>query len=247
MPVIVFFSVLAIILGATALGLYLSTVLPRQHVNTDSKDVIRAFMDINALLAAVVLGLLVFSAKSSFDTKDLEWKHASANIILLDRLLAEYGPGTREAREQLRAAVERKLKQFEQPETSKAKLIVGLEDVQIQIAGLSPDTDAQRWLKSKALDVSNTIAQARWFLLDESGGTIPIPFLTVLMFWLAIIFFSHALFTPMNATTLGVIFLSAVSLAASVFLIMEMDQSMEGLISISSAPLREALAELGRR
>lgn len=246
MAVITFFSVLAILLGATALGLYLGTTLPRQHVNTDSKDVIRAFMDINALLAAVVLGLLVFSAKSSFDTKDLEWKHASANIILLDRLLAEYGPETREAREKLRIAVERKLGQFEQPKTSKAKLVVGLEDVQSLIGRLAPATDGQHWLKSKALDVSNDVAQARWFLLDEIGGTIPIPFLAVLMFWLAIIFFSHSLFAPRNTTTLGVIFLSSVSLAASVFLIMEMDQSLEGLISISSLPLREALQELGR-
>lgn len=245
MSVIVFFSVLAILLGATALGLYFGATLPRHHLNRDSKDVIHAFMDINALLAAVVLGLLVFSAKSSFDTKDLEWKHASANIILLDRLLAQYGPETRPAREKLRAAVERKLKQFEQPAAPRSKFVVRLEDVQSQIGLLSPETDAQHWQKSKALDVSNTIAQARWFLLDEIGSTIPIPFLAVLMFWLAIIFFGHSLFAPRNMTTLGVIFLSAVSLAASVFLIMEMDQSLEGMISISSEPLREAIKELG--
>lgn len=246
MPVAVFFIVLAVILGATALGLYLGRILPKHHVSEGSKEIIHAFMEVNALLAAVVLGLLTFSAKTSFDTKDLEWKHASAKIILLDRLMDQYGPETAEARKHLRATVAKKIAQAERSGGAETNLVVRLDDVQLQLASLSPATDGQRWLKHKALDISNDISQARWFLLDEIDSTMPLPFLAVMVFWLALIFFSYGLFTPRNMTVLAVVFLCAVSLAASVFLIMEMDRSMEGLITISIDPLRETLAELGK-
>lgn len=246
MPVTVFFIVLAVILGATVLGLYLATILPKHHVSEGSKEIIHAFMGVNALLAAVVLGLLVFSAKTSFDTKDLEWKHATAKILLLDRLMAQYGPETNEARKHLRAAVAAKLAEVERSPGTTTELLVSLDDVQLQLGNLSPATDGQRWLKHKALDISNDIAQARWFLLDEIDSTMPLPFLAVMVFWVALIFFSYGLFTPRNVTVLAVVFMCAVSLAASVFLIMEMDRSMDGLITISSDPLRETLAELGK-
>lgn len=245
MPITMFFVVLAAILIATLLGLFLATVLPKQHVNPSSKEIIRAFMDVNALLAAVVLGLLVFAAKTAFDTKDMEWKHSAANIILLDRLLAQFGPETDKARKLLRATVAAKLAQIGHSQASSPDLVVSLGGVQHEIGNLSPVTDSQQWLKRKALDVSSTIAQARWFLLDEVDSTMPLPFLAVMVFWLALIFFSYGLFTPTNFTVLAVVFLCAISLAATVFLIMEMDQSMDGLITISTAPLREAMFELG--
>src|SRR5690606_41981877 len=113
MPVMMFFIVLAVVLSGAGLGLYMATVLPKHHVSEQSKDIVRAFMEVNGLLSAVVLGLLIFSAKTSFDIKDTEWKHASANIVLLDRLLAQYGQETNEARQRLRAAVAAKLAQLE--------------------------------------------------------------------------------------------------------------------------------------
>lgn len=246
MPVMMFFIVLAVVLSGAGLGLYMATVLPKHHVSEQSKDIVRAFMEVNGLLSAVVLGLLIFSAKTSFDIKDTEWKHASANIVLLDRLLAQYGQETNEARQRLRAAVAAKLAQLETSGAPQGELVIGLDDVQRRIGELSPATDAQHWLKAKALDVSSTIAQARWFLLDEIDSTMPMPFLAVMVFWLALIFFSYGLFMPRNATVVVIVFLCAVALAASVFLIMEMDQSIKGVISISAAPLRESLANLGQ-
>ena len=243
MPVVAFLIVFALTFCAALLGLFLATVLPKHHMTEESQRAIHSFLELNGLLAAVVLGFLVFSAKTSFDTKDTEWRHASAEVILLDRLMSHYGPETRDLRALLRKAVASKLAQFKKSRKP-TELVVGIDQVQLQLSSLVPTTDAQSWLKSRALDVTNEIAQTRWFLLDDVDSTMPIPFLALLILWLAIIFFGNALFAPRNTTVLSIIALCAVVLAGSVFLIMEMDESQGGLISISSAPLHEALTEL---
>ena len=111
---------------------------------------------------------------------------------------------------------------------------------------LSPTTDAQRLVKSRALDIGGDIAKARGFLMENVDSTVPVAFLAILVFWLAFIFFSYGLFAEGNATVISVLLLCALSLAGSVYLIFEMDNSLEGPISISTAPLKRALEYLGR-
>jgi hypothetical protein len=248
MPVVVFFFVLACLLGAALAGLWAATLLPRHHLSAASKDVIYAFMNVIALLAAVVLGLLIFAAKTSFDTKDTEWKHASANMILLDRVLAHYGPEATGARELLKAAVSRKLAQLEHnpADHASALLVAGIEEVQDAVRTLWPTSDAQRLLKSRALEVSGDIARARWILIENVDSTVPMAFLLVLILWLAFIFFSYGLFAERNATVLSVLVLCALSLAGSVYLIFEMDNAMQGPIAISTAPLKRAFEHIGK-
>jgi hypothetical protein len=247
MPVLIFFIVLACTFGAMFLGMRIAPKLPREHLTGASKEIIHAFMGVIALLAAVILGLLMYAAKTSFDTKDAEFRHATAKLILLDRILAHYGPEVAGARHTLKAAVEAKLAQAQprvQPgHTGTFRIIEGLQD---QLRGLTPQTEAQRWLQKRALDISGDIAQTRWFLIDDLDSTMPMPFLIVLIFWLALIFFCYGLFTPENATVHTIAFLCAVSLAASVYLILEMDNSLEGPIRISVDPLRKAILQLGR-
>ncbi len=250
MPMVVFFVVFACLMGAAVGGLYCARLLPRHHLSAASKDVIYAFMNLIALLAAVVLGLLIFAAKTSYDTKDMEWKHASANIILLDRVLAHYGPEAAAARDLLKAAVSRKLAQLESNPAGQSSgsrpLVAGIEEVQDAVGKLSPTTEAQRLVKSRALDIGGDIAKARWFLMENVDSTVPVAFLAILVFWLAFIFFSYGLFAEGNATVISVLLLCALSLAGSVYLIFEMDNSLEGPISISTAPLKRALEYLGR-
>jgi hypothetical protein len=251
MPVVVFLVVLACLLGAAVGGLYSARLLPQHHLSAATKDVIYAFMNLIALLAAVVLGLLIFAAKTSYDTKDMEWKHASANIVLLDRALAHYGPEAAAARDLLKAAVSRKLAQLEskpagQLSSGSRPLVAGIEEVQDAVRNLSPTTDAQRLSRSRALDIGGDIAKARWFLIENVDSTVPLAFLAVLVFWLAFIFFSYGLFAERNATVISVLVLCALSLAGSVYLIFEMDNYMQGPISISTAPLKRAIENLGQ-
>lgn len=247
MPMLVFCTVLACTFGATLIAAYIAPTLPKENLTGPSKEVVHAFMAVVALLAAVILGLLMYAAKTSFDNKDAEFRHATAKLVLLDRVLAHYGPEVSNARKQLRATVERKLAESEPgPKVSKQGGFAVIELVQDELRGLTPSNEGQRWIQKRALDLSSEIAETRWFLVDDLDSSMPTPFLVILVFWLALIFFCYGLFAPRNATVLTIAFLCAVSLAASVYLVLEMDNSLEGPISISLEPLRKALDHMGK-
>ena len=97
--------VFACIFGGTLLGMLLRVLLPEQHLSGESKDVIKLGMGLIGTMTALVLGLLIASAKSSFDTQRNGMAQLSANIIMMDRALAHYGTEAKEAREMLRASV----------------------------------------------------------------------------------------------------------------------------------------------
>jgi hypothetical protein len=99
--------VLACVFGGALLGMMLRAALPEHHVNTESKDLVKLVMGLIATMAALVLGLVVASARSSYDKQSTEITQISANISLLDRILALYGPETKEARDMLRRSVVR--------------------------------------------------------------------------------------------------------------------------------------------
>jgi type II secretory pathway pseudopilin PulG len=243
--------VFACVFGGALFGMYLGTVLPKDHLNPDARDVIKVAMAMIATLAALVLGLLIASAKSSLDEKESELRSTAAQVVLLDRTMAEYGPETQEARDLLRQTTAARISQIwpEGNSTVTPSAIgrgSGIEAIQRKLLDLSPQTDAQRWLQSTALQISGTIAAARWSVLQQLGSSIQWPFIAIMVFWLAIIFASFGLFAPRNASVTAALFVAALSVAGSIFLILEMDQPYSGLIKISSAPLRTALEQLGR-
>jgi hypothetical protein len=241
------------VFGGALLGMLLNFVLPKHHLTSDSKDVIKVSMAMVATLAALVVGLLIASAKSSFDTKDSELRGAAAHAILLDRTMAEYGPETGEARHLFRQMVAMKINQI-WPKESTGKVDAeaigrgpGIETIQRKLLDLVPQNDAQHWLKSTALQLSSNIAEARWLVAEHVGSSIQWPFLAILVFWLAAICASFGLFAPRNGSVMTALLVCALSLAGSIYLIVEMDQPYGGLIEISSAPLRTLLEQLGQQ
>jgi hypothetical protein len=241
------------VFGGALLGMLFRTILPEHHLNPDSKDVVKVGMGLIATMAALVLGLLTGSAKSAFDTQDSEVKQNAANIILLDRTLAHYGPETKPIRDQIRRAVEYKLAatwpeddpRAARVDTSEATPAV--EAIEDEIRGLSPQSDAQRALQSRALQVSGDVMQTRWLMFgQQAGNSIQTPLLVVLVFWLAALFASFGLFAPRNATVTAVLCVSALSVSGVILLILEMNQPFQGLVRISGAPVRYALAHLGQ-
>src|SRR5262249_16942785 len=114
------------------------------------------------------------------------------------------------------------------------------------IRDLSPQNDAQRMVQSHAVQINVELGKARWALSQGEANSVPTPFLAVLMFWLVVLYTGLGLLSPRNATAIIVIFVCALSVAAAVFLILDLDQPFEGLIRLSSAPLRDALALLGQ-
>jgi hypothetical protein len=242
--------VFAGVFGSALLALFVHRALPEDHLTTDSKDVVKLGIALIATMSALVLSLLIASAKSAFDTRSNQLVQASADIILLDRALARYGPEKKEARSLLQRSVAATVEQFWPAEGARpipidpgASVVEALYD---QIERLSPQSDVQRALRGQAETMALDEGRTRVLLFEHLGTSIPVPFLVVLVFWLCIIFASFGLFAPRNATVIGVRGVCALSVSGAIFLILELDRSFEGLLQVSGAPLRTALAQLGR-
>src|SRR5260370_20369593 len=91
--------------GGVLIGMLLRNTLPEHHLSTDAKDVVRLGTGLIGTIAALVLGLLIASAKNSYDTQSTQIKQMTASIILLDNLLSRSGPETEAARVLLRRGV----------------------------------------------------------------------------------------------------------------------------------------------
>jgi hypothetical protein len=221
----------------------LSSVLPKEHLSENAKDVIKVTMAMLATLAALVLGLLTASAKSSLDDKENAVRSWPAEALLLDRTLAQYGPEAQGARELLKQAIAARIAQLwpgsgEAVTPAKIGEGAGIEGVQQALLALTPKTDAQRWLQSTALQTTNTIAARRWLIAQQIASNLRWPFLVVLNL-LACCHFCEL--RPVRAAQYyrgSRSFVAALSVAGSIFLILEMDQPYSGFIKIKSDPLR---------
>jgi hypothetical protein len=245
------FIIFACVLGGAVLGMFMRSVLPEHHVNEDSKYIFKLGMGLLATLAALVLGLLIASAKSSYDVKEDEIKQGAAKIILLDRTLRHYGPEADQARAILRhaAATHTDLTWMEsglQIGARSGGASSDIEEVQEKLRVLVPANGAQSWLQTRGLQLTSELTQMRWLSIDQHRGSIPTPFLVALVFWLAVIFCSFGLFAPRHGTVYAVIFACALSVSSAIFLILELDRPFEGLLTISEAPLRDAIVELNQ-
>ena len=240
------------IFGGALLGLLLHGVLPEPHLRDASKDTVKVGAGMIATLSALVLGLLVGSAKNTFDTAEAEMTQGSAKIILLDRLLADYGPETKAAREQLRRTVATQIEDLWPEEKTGASGLAafertgGLEAVQMTLLKVMPTTDAQRQLFAAAQQICGDLRQTRWLLVEQTQSPIPIPFLVVLLFWLTVLHVSFGMLAPRNATVIAVLLICALSVSGAIFMILEMSHPLDGMIKVSSAPMRKALEHLGQ-
>jgi hypothetical protein len=244
MSVIVF----ACVLGGAVFGIFLRNTLPEHHLSGSTKDVVRLGTGLIGTIAALVLGLLIASANSTYQTQSSQVQQLTAEVVVLDSTLAQYGPETEPARNRLRGVVSALADRIwrengadsakAQPfEANTASLAFYNE-----ILKLSPQNEAQRFLQARALDAIQDLGKTRLLLFAEEGRAIPMPFLVVLVSWLAIIFASYGLFADNNATTIAALSIFALSASASIFLILELSQPFTGLMMISSEPLRHALA-----
>jgi len=251
-PILTSAVVIACTVSGAHLGMAVRNKLPEHHLNADTKEVVKLGAGLIATLTALVLGLLVSSAKDTLDTMNRELTQDGAKIILLDRNLANYGPETNEIRALQRNQVGRTIKLIWPEEVhdtaalKKAEDSHPLEKFQAGLRALSPRNDTQRQLQAQALQLSHDLAQSRWLLVETTQHEPPKAFLVILLLWLTILYICYGLISPRNGTVRAVYFISALSIAGAVFLILEMSTPLNGIIKVSSAPLQKALTLLGR-
>jgi hypothetical protein len=239
-----------VLVGGVLVGALLRRVLPEHHLDSHAKDVVRLGCALIATISGLVLGLLINSAKTNFDTQRDEIRQLTANIILLDHLLTQFGPEARPARGLIRDATAGMVDRIWSDGTIKPAHNAPFLSTGVGVAAdrairsLAPTTDAQRAYHSQAIQTANTILQARLILYEQSDSRMPIAFLAVLVFWLFILFVSFSLFSPLSPTALVALVVIALSASAALFLILEMYQPFSGIMQIDSEPLRRALAPL---
>jgi hypothetical protein len=236
------------LVGAALLGKRVHRYLPEDHLSADSRDAVKLAMGLLATMTALVLGLLVSSAKDGYDTKRSVVIQMAAKVAFLDRVLALYGPETGEARGDLRAAVADAVRHiWPTYKGGPAQLAPnqGVGDaVFVTIQRLSPHDDTQRALKAQLATLMVDLGQLRSLLIAQSIPSISIPMLIILVSWLVVIFFGFSLIAPPNATTTLALVASAFSVACAIFLILELDHPFGGLIHIPSEPLINVFTHL---
>ena len=243
------------VFSTALLGIFVSPRLPIGHLSQESKDVVRLAMGLVSTTVAVALGLLISSAKGFYDTQSSEVAQLAANYIFLDQVLSYYGPETRDARSGLRDGLasllgdDGYLQGFNKSNNAYVDIKSGTrfrEDIFARIQALSPRDDNQRSLKAQALSVVFQLGQTRWLIFEQNAVPVPSLLLSMLGAWLIVLFLSFGIFAPRNLTVLVGLFIAALAVCGAILLILEMYHPQVGLIRVSDAPLRAALAQIGQ-
>jgi hypothetical protein len=230
------------LVGAVLLGRALRRLLPEDHLTADSRDTIKLAMGLVATMTALVLGLLVSSAKGAYDTKRSEVIQMAAKVAFLDRAA--------EARASFHEAIEEAVREIWPAEAGvAAHLAPNVQAgnvVYSAIQGLSPQDDTQRKLKDQATTLATELGQLRSLLAAQAAASISIPMLIILVSWLIVIFLGFSVLAPPNATVILALMIAALAVAGAIFLILELDQPFAGLIRISSEPMLNALHQFAK-
>jgi hypothetical protein len=244
--------VFAFTFGGALAGLWLHARLPDHHLGGDSRDVVKLVMGLIATVAALVLGLLISTAHRSYEAQGAEVQQIGVHLFQLDRALEQFGPEAKDARAMLYRLVRMEVERASAPGGMQAAIGAPLEAQKAAaslfetISTLSPKTDSQRFIQSSALQLLTSLGHTRLLLSEQAQSSISWPFLVVLVFWLTVLFVGFGLFARRNATLVSALCLGALSVAGATFLILEMNRPYTGLMQVSIAPIRNALAQMNR-
>ena len=243
-------TVLVALLTAQAVGTWIRRLLPEHHLSAESKDTIKLAMGLVGTMTALVLGLLVSSAKSSYDTTRGEVLQMAAKVSLIDRIFAVYGPEATQVREQFRELMKGTIRKM-WPDARDQPADLGMNNqgggaLYFAIETLSAKDEGQRSLKAQAASQVVELAQLRSLLMAQSTPSISKPMLVIVISWLVVIFLSFSLLSPSNVTANLALVIAAISVSGAIFLILELDRPFGGMVRISSDPMVNVLREDGK-
>jgi hypothetical protein len=236
--------------GAALMAMFIGDRLPEHHLASYSKELVRLVMGLIATITALVLGLLISSAHSAYDAQRAELQQLSVHIYQIDRILARFGPDAIESRELLRRIVAADIARIwpiDGPGAAKYAPLSAQQEAEglfDDIAGLLPKSDLQRLGQSRALQLLASIGETQRLMVEQAQGGLSWPFLSVLVSWLTILFFSFGLFARFNVTVVVALFVGSLSVAGAIFLILEMNQPYSGWMPVRSTPRRDALTQM---
>jgi hypothetical protein len=244
--------VFAAVFGGSLLGLTIRTLLPGHHLSGDAKEAVKLGAGLVATLTALVLGLLISASKGSFDATNTMITQSGAKILQMDRVLANYGPEAKEIRDLLRRFLGGSIAKVWPEEIKKFSgknapgKFADMEEIQLSIRKLTPQSDLQRSFQAKAIAISDDLSELRWLLFEQLRTSLPPALLVVILFWATILFACFGLLAPRNGTVIAVFLVCAISVAGAIFLVLEMEKPLSGAMKISSGPMIKTLDRLGK-
>jgi hypothetical protein len=248
-PLIVSTIVAFCVFAGGMVGLLLHRVVPQSHLTRETQDVVRLGTGMLSVMASLVLGLLIATAKTSYDRNDHDIRTYATELILLSETLRDYGQQASRPRELLRDYTSMLLHNNwpddDRPVEldSRAAALV-LEHVREAIRALNPVDSGQSWLKEQALQSNAALLRQRWLLIEQEGPTVQPIVVVILVSWITLIFISFGLNAPRNATVIAAFLVCSLAIGAGILLILEMDSPFAGLMRISSRPMESALQHM---
>lgn len=250
--------VLVVLICSAASGRLLLHWLPAQHRTRDTFQFTELVSNLLVTFTALILGLLIASVNTSFEKVETDLRGFAAQVIRLTNGLDEAGAETMPIRVMLRTYTASAIATTWPEEATPDGLYPKLTEPTIEsealgrllmqaehaLRRLSVMDDVQRTLKSDCLTRLNDLLNQRWRLIGEAHSTIPMPFYRMMLLWLVVVFVSFGMSAPRNWLAMTYVVMVALCMAGAVFVILELDGPLDGVIKVSSAPLREALHHL---
>jgi hypothetical protein len=238
--------ILVVVFASAMIGRLIGRKLPESHLSEETQSVVRLSMGVVGTLTALVLGLLIATASTTFNTRNQEITTLGARMIQLDRLLRRYGPDADEERETLRNYMTMKLEDLfprgrAKPVLENPKTTAVFEDLEDQLSEMQGHSPHQRRLLSHALALAAEISEVRWLLIEQDVIGIPVPVLLAVVFWLCLLFISFGLFSPRNTTVMVALLFCAIAVALAIQTVLDLSRPFQGFIRVSDKPLRHAL------
>jgi hypothetical protein len=233
------------LIGAASAGAFSNVRLPSKDLQEGTTEIVRIAVNIFVVMTSLVVGLMLASAKDTFETNSRNLHALATEIILLDRSLRTLGPGADEARRHLVEYAQTALKEGDILEADPyAEASLDATGASLRMIRVSDDQKLAVW--NDARQIYRQVERERWVLVDAAGGTIPAPLIVMLILWLVVIFVGLGYRAPRNAVVTTTFVAAALLLSGALYLILEMDRPASGLIRISTAPFQRALAQLQR-
>src|ERR1051325_150524 len=244
---------LALFLGLVSVtlgGARVRRLLRAEQLSDESRDAMKLAPGLVATMTAILLGLLISSAKTAFDTTRSEVIQMAAKVALLNRVLVLYGPETAEARRALRDATAEGVRRTwpdrrGRPVQLEPNQQMG-DAVYEAISQLTPRDEAQRALKTEAARLMVQLAEVRSLVQAQAVSSVSKPLLIALVLWLLVFFFGFSLLAPANVPTTLALVAGAFSVACAVFIILDLDFPFAGIVRIPNDPMINTLSQLDK-
>jgi len=248
-PLIISGVIFVIMVAGAIAGWAMRQRVPDHNLTDETKNVVSVSMATVATISALVLGLLISNANSSFIALGGEVTALSAQLLRLDRILQRYGPEADPARKTLREYANSKAvdlfpenaRDIRLSNPSTYGLLQRLEDEMLE---LKPKDSRDQWWLGQAMTLAGKIGDARWLIAQQVGQGTPKAFIALLAFWLTSLFASFGVFAPRNVTSVLFLTLCAIAVSGAIGMILELEKGFGALVHISPQPMREAVRAL---